>query len=112
MSAFKEMVEQDIMDVFLNADEFAETHNLNGWQCVAIVQDCVINDDLTTTNTEDARYTDGLYGVGAVINVKKTDIPDMPKTGNRFRLNGRYGHVVAVNDDMGMLTITWAANES
>lgn len=112
MSSFKDMIEQDIHDVFLNCEEFAETHDLNGWLCTAIVQDCVINDDLSTTNIDDARYTDGLYSVGALINVKKSDIPDVPKTGNRFRLNGRYGHVVAVNDDMGMLTITWAANES
>lgn len=112
MANFKNTIKSDIDRVFLDAYEFADTHNLNGTVTTAIVQQVVINDDLTTSSGDDAKYTDGLYGQGAVINVKKSNMPHVPHTGDVFRLNGKYGHVVLCNDDEGLLTITWAANES
>lgn len=42
MSAFKDMVEADIVNVFLNLDELAEIHNLDGVECA-----CVISSDKT-----------------------------------------------------------------
>lgn len=108
---FKEQLSTDIDEVFLNSDEFAEIHDLDGVRVTAIVQQCVVNDDLSSTDTEQVRYIDGLYAKGAIINVRKRDIPSVPIPGARFYLNGEYGHVVAANDDEGLVTITWAANE-
>lgn len=48
MSSFKDYIAADNKNVFLNEQEFAEKHNLNGSECVAVVQEVVINDDLTT----------------------------------------------------------------
>ncbi len=92
--------------------EFAETHNLNGTECTAVVQNVVINEDLTTDTAAAAKYTDAMYGNGCVINVQKEDLPYMPQTGDAFRLNGKYGQVVLCKEDEGVLTITWAVNET
>lgn len=112
MASFKSIVCDDIVDVFLNQEEFAETHNLNGTECIAVVQQVVINDDLTTETAAAAKYTDAMYGSGCVINVKKSDLPYVPETGDDFRLDGKYGQVVLCKDDEGILTITWAVNET
>ncbi len=112
MADFKSIIKGDISDVFLNAEEFAETHNLNGTECIAVVQEVVINDDLTTETAAAAKYTDAMYGSGCVINVKKEDLPYVPQTGDTFRVDGKYGQVVLCKDDEGVLTITWAVNET
>lgn len=112
MADFKSILADDISDVFLDGEEFAETHNLNGTACNCVVQDVMINDDLTTDTAAAAKYTNALYGSGCVINVRKGDLPYIPETGDTFRVDGKYGQVVVCKDDCGMLTITWAANES
>lgn len=106
---FKDMVDDDIRNVFINEDEFAELHNLNGHICMAIVQDCVINHDLTVSDGYNAHY-EGVYGTGAMINVKKSELGYVPVYDERFELDGRLGFVIAVADDMGALTITWREN--
>ncbi len=67
----------------MNEQEFAEKHNLNGSECVAVVQEVVINDDLTTETAAAAKYTDAMYGSGCIINVRKSDLPYIPETGIR-----------------------------
>ena len=106
---FKGIIETDIA-VFLNADEFAETNDLNGTSCTSIVQDVIINDDLTV-DYKSSSYGEGIYGRGAVINVRKTDLKVIPVMGQSFRLNKKLGLVVSVADDNGILTITWQAND-
>lgn len=112
MSSFKDYIAADNKNVFLNEQEFAEKHNLNGSECVAVVQEVVINDDLTTETAAAAKYTDAMYGSGCIINVRKFDLPYIPETGDTFRLDGKYGQVVLCKDDEGILTITWAVNET
>ena len=36
---FKEIVANDNANVFINGNEFADTHNINGVECLALVQD-------------------------------------------------------------------------
>ncbi|MFR3114506.1 MAG: hypothetical protein ACLTM5_01090 [Dialister sp.] len=112
MSSFKDYIAADNKNVFLNEQEFAEKHKLNGLECVAVVQEVVINDDLTTETATAAKYTDAMYGSGCIINVKKSDLPYVPETGDTFRLDGKYGQVVLCKDDEGILIITWAVNET
>lgn len=35
---FKDFVQNDIEKVFINSNEFAEVHNLNGTQCHAVAE--------------------------------------------------------------------------
>lgn len=106
---FKDVVRED-MAVFLNSEEFADIHNLNGTSCTAIVQDVVINDDLTI-NSRMSNYSEGTYGRGAVINVRKSDLPETPVMGQVYKVDGKVGLVVSVADDEGILTIAWQVND-
>lgn len=108
MSAFKDMIERDITTVFLNADEFAEIHNLNGTDCV-----CVIS----TEQTDDRRAflqgvkrtPDGLHGDYITICVKISDLESVPKQGTNFKVDGKRYTVDSCTSDMGMLTIVLGA---
>ena len=44
MSGFKDMVAADNEKVFLNLDEFAEEHDLNGTTCKCILQDVYVTE--------------------------------------------------------------------
>ena len=72
MSAFKDMVEVDISDVFLNPDVFGETHNLNGTDCI-----CVISSDMTDERKASLaggkRTPEGLPGAYLTICVKSSE---------------------------------------
>lgn len=105
---FKDFVKLDNERVFLNAKEFSDWHDLNGRRCNAIVQQVVINDDLTVS---DADLNYGAFGYGAVINVLKSDLPKVPKFGTVWDVDGKLGEIINVADDEGMLTITWRAND-
>ena len=110
MNAFKDQVAADNIAVFMNAEEFAELNNLNGTSCTCIVQDVVINDDLTVDDRREA-YQDGTYGRASVINVCKADLPEVPVMGQTWRVDGKLGLIVSVADDEGILTITWQVND-
>ena len=83
---------------------------LDGYRCRAIVQDVVLNESLYPQYGKDA-YREGVYAYGSVINVRKEDLPKVPTIGMVFELNHKLGQVINVADDMGVLTITWIANE-
>lgn len=106
---FKDIIRADF-DVFLNYDEFADIHNIDGISCTAIVQDVVINDSLYPKYGKES-YRDGVYAYGCVINVRKSDLPRIPIMGTILKLDGKVGRVINVADDEGILTITWSANE-
>lgn len=110
MSGFKDMVASDIESVFLNQDEFAEDHNLNGTVCKCILQDVSVMEDLSIDKQMSQSYP-GLYGSRLLINCKTTDLPEVPVTDQRFRVDGELYVVESCDNDMGMLTIQLVANE-
>ena len=110
MSGFKDMVAGDIENVFLNLDEFAEEHDLNGTKCKCILQDESVMEDLSIDEQMSQSYP-GLYGSRLLVNCKKADLPEVPVTEQMFRVDGKLYIVESCNNDMGMLTIQLVANE-
>lgn len=108
MSAFKDMVDADISDVFLNPDVFGETHNLNGTDCI-----CVISSDMTDERKASLaggkRTPEGLHGDYLTICVKSSDLPEVPAQGTSFKVDGKSYTVDACTEDMGMLSIELGA---
>lgn len=84
MSGFKDMVAADIDNVFLNEDEFAETHTLEGNTCV-----CVITNDRTKRVTRSARNFSGLHGDFLCVVVKTSSLQREPKQGENFRVDSK-----------------------
>ena len=108
MPSFKEIVEADISDVFLNPDVFGETHNLNGTDCI-----CVISSDMTDERKASLaggkRTPDGLHGDYLTICVRGSDLPEVPAQGTSFRVDGTRYTVDSCTEDMGMLSIQLGA---
>lgn len=104
---FKDYVADDLTSTFLNAEEFASAHTLDGIEVVCIVQDVNISDDMTT---KVAGYAPDLYGDAKTINIRKEDLDEVPVYGQLVELDGERYEVINVADDMGMLTITVTGN--
>lgn len=105
---FREQLQADIDAVFLNDSEFAEMHQLDNVECLAVV-----SNDTTAKNSRNLggpRMTDGLHGDYATVAVKKSDLPRVPVQGNNFKLDGKLYKVASCTEDMGMLNITLVAN--
>lgn len=110
MSGFGDMVADDIDGVFLNQDEFAELHNLNGTECMAIVQDVSNGNGLSIGDGITQTYPI-IYGNKKQVNCKKSDLPEVPVNGQAFYLDEKLYLVDTCTDDMGMLTINLIAND-
>nr|DAE59487.1 MAG TPA: ATP-binding sugar transporter [Caudoviricetes sp.] len=105
---FKDMATADVASVFLNPDEFGETHNLDGVSCI-----CVVSRDETEGKSAalpgGRRTPDGLHGDYLTVCVKKSDLRRIPKQGENFKVDDKRYTVDSCSDDMGMLTITMGA---
>ena len=103
MSTFKNMVAADISGVFLNMNEFAEEHDLNGIRCLCVVQSPTARESFL----QDKKYSgfDGVHGKTVIVHVRKDSLPDLPAEGQRLDLDGEILLVESCVDDMGMLSI-------
>lgn len=103
---FKEQVEADI-SVFLNFDEFAEVHNLNGVDCLVVA-----TDDSTRSHTKTVggpRLTEGLHGDNVRLQVRTSDLPAIPVQGTNFKYDGKLFKVASCTNNMGILNISLMA---
>lgn len=107
---FKEIVTNDNANVFINGNEFADTHNINGVECLAVVQDISTAEKLSIGLGTDNTYP-GLYGSRVMVNCKAEDLPSIPVFGMAIELDGQLYTVEACDDDMGLLTIQLIGNE-
>lgn len=108
MSEFKDIVDADMVDIFLNLDEFAKEHDLNGTVCTCIVESPTTEERFK--RGKDYEGQDAVHGLSAIIHVKKSDIGEMPTEGQSFSLDGSYSEVQSCTEHMGMLTIELREN--
>lgn len=101
---FKEMLCDDVSDVFLNTDEFAEFHTVNGKEDVRIV-----TDDYELLNREKYRKEvkdDGTSLNRGIIYVKASDIGRLPKTGHQMTIDGMHFRVEHAINETGIYAVT------
>lgn len=105
---FKRLVASDIFDVFLNLEEFGETHNVNGKDMT------VIFDDIENINREKRMksHMDGLYVRQYFMYCAVSDFGPMPAQGSVVTVDRRKYGVVDAAEEMGILSITLEANRS
>lgn len=103
MSGFKEQVEADIADVFIDMDEFADEHDINGTVVNAVFQGLDTEEYLT--RPQYAQNLEGITGQTFVLHVKKSDLPDTIVAQNVIYVDGEPYRVNQTTDDMGMLTM-------
>jgi hypothetical protein len=104
---FKDQMAADISAVFLNTDEFADMHDIDGQSLASVVD----NDVLKNHSRQSERY-DGIYKAEVTVCVKKSDLGYRPVTGQSMRLDGELYLVADCDEADGMLTIVLEASES
>lgn len=106
MSAFKERLRQDIHSVFLNLDEFADLHTINGAEMPAVID----SQENTEREKRFSDHIDGVYQAGTVLYVAATDYGVLPSQGSRVILDGCNYTVADAVDEYGVYMIVLVAN--
>lgn len=101
---FKEMMREDISNVFLNQDEFGEQHTVNGREGVSIILD-----DIELLNREKFRKEvkdDGTSLNHSMFYVKASDFGRLPKAGQQVTIDGLNFQVEKAANEQGIYSIT------
>ncbi len=102
---FREMISDDVSDVFLNPDEFGELHTVNGRENVPLVTDdyeLLNREKFKNNNVKD----DGTSLNRGIIYVKASDIGRLPKTGRQLTIDGIHFRVEHAVNETGLYAIT------
>lgn len=99
---FKDHLATDL-NVFLNADELADMHDIDGQQI-----NCVLDSD----ETNKQKVQDGVYEDVVMLFVSSSALPDRPIPMQHMRIDGNLYLVQKCVVNMGMLEITLEANEA
>ena len=102
MSLHEQITGADLA-VFLDLDDFAEIHDVNGVKCRAVLQE-ISAEDLSGTHYE-------VYRDLMQVHCRVRDLPEIPRYGQTFRVDGKLYLVDSCAEDMGMLTIKLEAND-
>ena len=106
---FKEAIRNDIREVFMNTDEFAALHELNGRKNVPLIVD---NNELIERSKKAKSDMDGINVKTTLIFIKARDFGALPPVGYALRLDGvSYRVTDAMNED-GVYSIHLEANRS
>ena len=108
MTSFKELIESDVHNVFLNTEEFSDMHVINGKKLACQV------DTFEQIEREKRfrNHIDGMYAQELLIYVSSTTYGPIPKRGSLIVLdNKRYTVNDAVEED-GVYSITIEANRA
>lgn len=101
MSAFKDTIAKDIKAVFINVDEFADEHDLNGKKVR-----CLVDKDITAAAKDTvANPLMGVFVNAVTIYVDAKDIDEKPVEGELLSLDKKRYIVRNVGVEDGMLVI-------
>jgi hypothetical protein len=95
------------MDTFINSDEFATDHMVNG-----VKMSIIIDNDLIKERQAKLKDPEGIYIGDILFHVAKSVFGDKPVPGQIINLDGDPYRVADAQEDEGLYTITLAANES
>ncbi len=111
MMTFKEQIELDNQAVFLNLQEFADTHDLNGIECSCVLEGDTLQQTLSIGAGINKTYPT-IYGADLTAYVLRKDLDDeLPVYGQTFTVDGELYLVDSVKENMGMVIIRLVANE-
>lgn len=104
----KDQMEMDVSRVFLNGDEFADKHVVNGENVL-----CVIDDPASEIRSN--RQNEQIPGFSKnarVLYISASAFANMPVYGQLLTIDGEEFFVEACRDEGGMLAIELGANEA
>lgn len=105
---FKELLEQDVKNVFLNPEEFGEIHKVDDREMVVVIDD----HELREHPQQAGQHLDGIYAKQRLIYVAAADFGPLPVHGAFFTLDDEGYTVVDAVEEGDMYAIAIEANES
>lgn len=106
MSVFKDAIKRDVKSVFLNTQEFGETHTING-KSVA----CVFEQHISAGLDGREVNFEGVYVNTITLYVAPDDLDFRPVRGQYIKVDDETYMVMKVGDEYGVLAIVFEVNE-
>ncbi|MBS4931219.1 MAG: hypothetical protein KH020_07805 [Clostridiales bacterium] len=107
MLTFKEIVRTDIQNMFLNPEEFAEEHVVNGKKMKILID----NNEMIEREKREKSYIRGIYKKQFLIYVAAKDYGPLPGLGTIVDLDGNKFLVSDAINEMGVYSINLEANK-
>lgn len=105
---FKDIIKADVHNVFLNLEEFADTHTVNGTDMPVLID----NNEQIEREKRNNQNMDGIFTNQRLIYVAASDFGSLPKQGSILTLDKRTFRVVDAIDEDGVYSITLEANRA
>ena len=104
--SFKDQIKQDLSDVFLNLDEFADLHRIEGKEVPVVID----SDIMAKRSKIGDNRIHGMDEADMVIMGKASDLPENLDPGRLLNLDGREVIVVTTTSEMGLVQIAVRQN--
>lgn len=104
--SFKDQIKQDLSDVFLNLDEFADLHRIEGKEVPVVID----SDMMAKLSKIGDNRIHGMDEADMVIMGKASDLPENLDPGRLLNLDGREVIVVTTTSEMGLVQIAVRQN--
>ena len=104
--SFKDQIKQDLSDIFLNLDEFADLHRIEGKEVPVVID----SDIMAKLSKIGDNRINGMDEADMVIMGKASDLPENLDPGRLLNLDGREVIVVTTTSEMGLVQIAVRQN--
>lgn len=104
--SFKDQIKQDLSDIFLNLDEFADFHRIEGKEVPVVID----SDIMAKLSKIGDNRIHGMDEADMVIMGKASDLPENLDPGRLLNLDGREVIVVTTTSEMGLVQIAVRQN--
>ena len=104
--SFKDQIKQDLSDIFLNLDEFADLHRIEGKEVPGVID----SDIMAKLSKIGDNRIHGMDEADMVIMGKASDLPENLDPGRLLNLDGREVIVVTTTSEMGLVQIAVRQN--
>ena len=112
MSAFKDQIAKDNLDVFMNLEEFPDKHIVNGKEITVMYDSYELIDREKKYMHNRGEHSDGVYLKELLIFVRAEEFGALPAIGRTLTLDGKvYIITDAINED-GIYSLTLEANKT
>lgn len=104
--SFKDQIKQNLSDIFLNLDEFADLHRIEGKEVPVVID----SDIMAKLSKIGDNRIHGMDEADMVIMGKASDLPENLDPGRLLNLDGREVIVVTTTSEMGLVQIAVRQN--
>ena len=104
--SFKDQIKLDLSDIFLNLDEFADLHRIEGKEVPVVID----SDIMAKLSKIGDNRIHGMDEADMIIMGKASDLPENLDPGRLLNLDGREVIVVTTTSEMGLVQIAVRQN--